>query len=423
MLPEHIDYALPPRSGFLRQYVEYASACSDAPQSYHLGVGLTILSGAMAKKLICPWMAGRALMPNLYTLLVGPSRSSRKTGSMDAGIDLLQSADETLVCPIPGSYEELVAQLRKKPEGVFTYREFAHLLKTTQKGYGEPIRTVLNDLFDWPPNRAYTRNLKKGATIIQPPICISLLGGIATDLLYAYVDTDEWSGGFFGRMLLLYAERTEFKMPLTWHAAQQQLIGTLHSYIHWPVGGCGGFAPEAWNGFEEWARWRDGQGSKLPPRVQTFNAGTTTLTAKLALLLAADAGEPSAGVGWLVSAASVKRAIYFVENLYLPSISFLGEHLATGVWERDRQRVLDAIEAHPLGITRRQLLLRVKLPLNTLDDIISALKEDGSVAQGSVSHGGITYRRSDPNAAPRTSPKPPSDNVVPFGTAVETPNY
>jgi hypothetical protein len=42
------------------------------------------------------------------------------------------------------------------------------------------------DLYDWSPDRAYTRNLKKGKTVIEPPICLSMLSSIATELLFSY---------------------------------------------------------------------------------------------------------------------------------------------------------------------------------------------------------------------------------------------
>jgi hypothetical protein len=393
VLLDRISNALPQGYGFLRSYVEYAAQCSDAPEIYHVGVGLTILSGAIAKKLPCPWIAGRALIPNLYTLLVGPSRASRKTGSMDAGIDILQTAQNELVIPIPGSYEELVTQIRSTPSGLLTYREFGHFLKTTQRGYGEPLRTVLMDLYDWPPDRPYVRNLRKAKTIVEPPICLSMLSSIATDLLFQFSDTEDWTGGFLGRMLLLYGERDTFKMPVTWSSARQQLIGLLHGLAHYPVPACGGFSPQAWQQFSQWSQWRDGQTVNAPARMQTHISGATTLAAKVALLYSADAGEVAAGNGWLVSYESLRRAVLFVEELYIPSIMHLGDRLALGIWERDRQKVVDAVtERGQVGITRRDLLKRVRMESTFLETIINTLREEGTIVSGSEAKGQPVYR-------------------------------
>lgn len=394
MLPVEISEALPQGHGFLRSYVDYASQCSDAPEIYHAGVALTIFAGAVAKKLQCPWMAGRTLIPNLYTLLVGPSRSARKTGSMDMGIDILQTAKSELVIPIPGSYEEMVAQIRTTPNGVLTYREFGHFLKTTQRGYGEPIRTVLMDLYDWPPDRAYVRNLKKVKTVIDPPICLSMMSSISTDLLFSFTDTEEWTGGFFARMLLLYGEREGFRMPSTWPSARDYLVGLLHQHIHYPFPPCGGFSPQAWQLFEQWSMWRDGQANDAPARMQTHIAGASTLAAKIALLFAADSVEMAAGNGWLISYESMRRAMIFVENLYVKSIMHIGERLALGIWERDRQRVLDGIEkSGSIGIPRRELLRRVRMESTFMESIVNTLREEGSIVQVNDSRG-MCYRRS-----------------------------
>ncbi len=409
MLSDRISQALPQSMGFLRSYVQYAAQCSDAPEIYHVGVGLTLLSSAIARKIACPWMAGRTLMPNLYTLLVGPSRSSRKTGSMDMGVDLLQSANPELVIPIPGSYEELVAQIRSTPHGLMTYREFGHFMKTTQRGYGESIRTVLMDLYDWPSDRAYVRNLRKAKTVIEPPICLSMLSAIATDLLFAFTDTVDWTGGFFGRMLLLYGEREDFRMPMVWPAARDYLVGVLHNMINYPFHPCGGFSPAAWQVFEQWSRTRDAQANSAPARMQTHISGATTLAGKIALLYSADMGEPAAGNGWLVSEEAIRRAILFVENLYIPSIFHLGERLTLGVWERDRQRVMDIIESTgQIGINRRDLLRRVRMESTFLETILHTLREENTIVMSNASGVEAVYRKSTGHGHPS------GGNVLPF---------
>lgn len=380
MLSDRIDAVLPVNSSFLRPYAEYAGQCCDAPDLFHVGVGLTMLAGTIAKSLACPFMAGRVLVPNLYTLLVGPSRSARKTASMDMGIEILQKATPDTVIPIPGSYEEMVAQIRATPSGLLTYREFGHFLKTTARGYGEPIRTVLMDLYDWPPTRSYTRSLRKGKTVIEPPICLSMIGAISTDLLFAYCDSEEWTGGFFARMILLYGERGDFRMPRTWPEAEAHLANVLYQWGHAAIPACGGFAPDAWSLFERWAQFRDGQTHTAPDRVQNHWAGATTLAAKVALLYGADAGEPHAGHGWLVSLDTMSRAILFVDHLYLPSVQHLGERLAIGPWEKDRRRVLDGIiRAGTRGILRQDLLKRVKMSSDYMDTVVNTLRDEGTI--------------------------------------------
>lgn len=390
---ERYASALPPHEGFIRQYIRYASACSDAPPIYHCGVALTLLAAAVSKKITCPWMAGRKLTPNLYTMLVGPSRSARKTGSMDAGIDILAHADPTLVMPVPGSYEEFVAQIRRKPEGLLTYREFAHFLKTTAQGYGQPIRTVLMDLYDWPTDRAYERHLKKERTVIEAPISFSLLAAVATDLLFAYTDAESWSGGFMGRFLVLYGERDEFRMPATWNEAQAALVDLLGRFAHTGASPCGGFAPDAFKAFETWAAWRDSNTSEFDPRVRTFVAGSTTLAVKIALLYAADSYTAYGQAGWLVTYDHIERAVQFVEQLYLPSINHVGQKLAIGYWEKDRQRVLEIIApTGEIGITERVLLRHLKMDIDYMNKLITSMIAEGTIQEHKATKHGKMYR-------------------------------
>lgn len=384
---------LPERSTFLRSYVEYATQCSDAPDLFHLGVGLTIFSAAVAKTARAPYLAGRSLVPNLYTLIVGPSRSARKTASLDIGIDILRRANAEAVIPIPGSYEELVAQLRATPTGLLEYREFGHFLKTTVRGYGEPIRTVLMDLFDWPPDQPYVRNLRKGKTVIEAPIVLSMLSAIATDLLYRYTDTEEWTGGFFGRCFMLYGEREAFRLPSTWDEARDSLVQRLHAWNNTAIPYCGGFAPDAWQAFEQWSRWRDSKAGDAPDRVQTFFAGAPTLAAKIALLYAIDQHEPVAGHGWLISYESLRKAVSVVDTLYLPSIVHLGEHLALGPFERERMRILDAIDSMgKRGISRAELLRKVKMSNQALDIYTDTLIDSGELVRAQDARG-LVFKR------------------------------
>ena len=381
MLPPHVSDALPQQSAFLRGYADYASATSDAPEIYHVGVGLTILAGAIAKRLACPYMAGGELVPNLYTLLVGASRSGRKTSSVDTGIKLLMRAAPEAVIPIPGSYEEMISQIRQTPSGLLTYREFGHFLKTTQRGYGEQIRTALMDLYDHPTDRPYTRNLRKGKTVIEPPICLSMISTCSTDLLFSYSDIEEWQGGFFGRMIMLYGDREVFRMPNVWDAARDHLTGVLHQMIHMPMGRCAGFSQYAWIEHERWSRYRDSTASQFPDRVQTFVSGSGTLATKVALLYAADMGEACYD-GWSISLEAMRRAILFCENLYLPSIKHLGDTLALGIWEKDRQKILNIIESKGAGgATQAEILKRAKVSLPLFGEVIDTLKAEGTVVQ------------------------------------------
>jgi len=408
MLPDRISQAIPQGHGFIRSYVEYAASCSDAPEIFHVGVALTILASVTAKRLVAPFSSATMLVPNLYTLLVGPS-GERKSSCLDTGIRILRRVASDAVIPVPGSYEEMIAQIRTQPTGLLKLREFGHFLKFTERGYGEPMRTVLMELYDHPTDEPYTRNLRKGKTVIDGPICVSLGAACSDDLLYSYTDTESWSGGFLGRMTMLYGDRQVFRMPTVWPQAFDYLVTLLHTYAFGTIHRCGGWSPPAWQEFQRWAAWRDAQRHSAPARVRTHVARAETLAAKVSQLYACDAGESNTGDGWLISHESMCRAIMFVEQLYLPSIFHLGEHLALGIWERDRQKVLNAIDAKPNGIERPDLLRRVKVSSDLLEAILTTLKDERTIVQ-SIAGRETVYRRAPQGGAP----PPTGNNVFPI---------
>ena len=134
-----------------------------------------------------------------------------------------------------------------------------------------------------------------------------------------------------------------------WTSARDHLTAVLHRPpIHMPIGRCAGFSQHAWIEFERWARYRDASAQQFPERVETFVSGSATLAAKIALLYSADMGD-AAYDGWSISLEAMRRAILFCENLYLPSIKHLGDTLALGIWERDRQKILTIIESQGHG--------------------------------------------------------------------------
>lgn len=382
VLPDSILNCLPQNNGFLRTYAEYVSACSDAPPVYHVGVGLTILSTLVGDDLRCPWTAGNTLKPNLYTLLIGPSRRTRKTTSVDAGINMLGIADPSLVIPTPGSYEELISQLRRKSVGVLVLREFAHFLKATQRGYAEQQRTALMDLYDWPDERPFTRNLKKGETRIEGPICLSLLGGVSTDTLFQLTDWSDWLGGFYGRMLFLHSDGEDaFRMPGDVAGYRNHLIGYMRGYGGFRVPKCAGFHHAGWEWFAQWAEAKSRQADVSEGRERNFLYGCQEFAAKIALLYAIDAHE-CVQPGWFVSPESVYRAVTFIEHAYLPSCKKLGEKVQFSEWERHRQRLIDMLaRSGETGLTEREILRRTKLSMQDFQGLMDTLRGSDLIEQ------------------------------------------
>lgn len=149
--------ACPPQ-GFIRTYVFHAMKQTTAPLAYHLGVGLSMLSAT------CPTNYGMfyagPLRANFYCLLVGRSGEDPKSSAIGIGQSILFEAAAPLVGDFPGSAEGLIESLGRQPTQLIPVSEFGKLLASAQRGYFEPIKTLLTDVWDSGPIQRTKANNK-----------------------------------------------------------------------------------------------------------------------------------------------------------------------------------------------------------------------------------------------------------------------
>src|SRR6185437_12922248 len=87
-----------PSRGLLADYVAFATPLTDAPQTYHLAVGLAVFAALLGNRVSIPF-GPRPLFPNLFVALLGRSTFSRKTTSIAIGQRLLTHFEGQLVLP------------------------------------------------------------------------------------------------------------------------------------------------------------------------------------------------------------------------------------------------------------------------------------------------------------------------------------
>jgi len=135
-----------PESGWLRRYVGHGVKQTNAPAVYHMGIALALL-GATTPLQFGASYAG-TMRANNYVLLVGRSGHERKTTSLNIGVDILKEAASPLIGHYPGSPEGLVESLQKRPSQLIPMGEFGRFLSSAQKGYFEPAKTLITDIWD-----------------------------------------------------------------------------------------------------------------------------------------------------------------------------------------------------------------------------------------------------------------------------------
>lgn len=142
---QEVATALPP-SGFIKTYVQHGCLQTTAPLIYHVGVGMTLLAAT------CPLAYGMDyaghLHANNFCLLVGRSGEDRKSSALNVGTRLLYQAAAPLIGEYPGSAEGLIESLQAAPSQIIPMSEFGKFLASAQRGYFEPIKTLLADAWD-----------------------------------------------------------------------------------------------------------------------------------------------------------------------------------------------------------------------------------------------------------------------------------
>ena len=78
------------KPGWLRDYLDYTTG-HEAPEDFHLWVGLTVISAALRRKVYLDNVYHK-LYPNLFTILVSPPGVGKKTTAINIGVNILREA-------------------------------------------------------------------------------------------------------------------------------------------------------------------------------------------------------------------------------------------------------------------------------------------------------------------------------------------
>jgi len=410
MLTEAEVWAALPPTGFVRNYVEYASQCTDANIAYHLAGALTCLTQTVPIDYCVPYAS--PLWGNLYTMIVGDSSKSRKTAAINIARRVMHDAIPGCVGETPGSQEGLYESLRSQQKQVILYGEWGEFLAKAEEGYLMSLKTAYTNLWDAIPiGRALAKNRK--GSIDNPRL--SLLCGVATDLLERHTEQADWTGGFLARFLTLYGEpEREFATPPIDDAARRiSITQWLHQLANpgTPPGPC------LWldaAGQQLWNDWYEGMKplrQSANRRVSAACSRTTSIAAKTALLLAWDIGQARSGQPWHIGVVELESALK-IADLHLKSVLELGERVTGTRDMRDRATVLRYITdmPTPFGYVLRQS----ELLKRRVNEILDTLKEERVVVE--ETHNGEKCYRKTPHLAAALAAAVQSGGSIPTGS-------
>lgn len=223
--------------GFLRDFIDYVSLCTDAPKSFALGTGLGILAVACGRcnvvvKSSDPNLEAR-LPIRLWQALLGNS-GQRKSKVMDLGVGLLQRTDNPILLPDDGSVEAWHDSMVDQPISLMHQDELSGLFDAQQRSYSTNLQSWMLKLWSGAPRDRITK--VGGTKTIQRPR-LNILGAIPPDVFIKKSKPLDWRSGFLPRFLYWGGAREEWA-PTCLNAPKQELsLSDQLKYIHFKSDG------------------------------------------------------------------------------------------------------------------------------------------------------------------------------------------
>lgn len=195
-------------------YVDYATSATDAPPIYHKAVAYFVASSLLGRYVrIVTSYAPLGLMPNLWVILIGPSRITRKTTAMNLGTGIIEEVDANLLIPAsftPEALYEMLNNLRTGDAITWVKDEFGGFFKMLEKKYMAGVREILSALYM---GQGETRKLRNLTLKIPRGLYTTAIGTMPTPPHY-YLTDEDFTSGFLNRFVLAYALAREKRIPI-----------------------------------------------------------------------------------------------------------------------------------------------------------------------------------------------------------------
>lgn len=341
MITESQVWSVLPRSGFLPRYVQWGTEWIVANPAFHLVCGLALLSQTVPTNYGFPDSPPKRA--NFYGLCVGPSSRAGKSRAILAAQETLDLALPAVTMIRPGSPQAFLEDLGGTSQILF-YDEFGEFLQSTQQGQLAQLRSSIMQAYDCAKmSRSLMADKRQGKASKQVKPRLSILGGVAPDLLESFSTLTDWRGGFFARFFTVNSSREErlprpFDKPRT--IEQRALAEILKSYA---LGGpadlnnfvittdsevdCLGRTGEAEEFWRTWTKALEKRSENAPGAVIAGVNRAIDYAIKIALLLAWDSGEGRSLGEWRISLETTQAAIA-ITDLHIASVIEVAQNIA-----------------------------------------------------------------------------------------------
>jgi len=207
---------------WLDSYLEYTDN-SESPLSYHEWCGLSVIAGALQRKVYLKWGIGQVIYPNLYVVLVGQSGRTRKGVALGLGKDLLKEVKSVTITPESSSGRQAMTMIMKKATTNFQDTSDGKLkFQSAVTTFSEELSVFLgqgdigylSNLTDWYDSKDLWEyeSVGRGRDSING-VCLNLIGGTAPEWLQSMIPYEAIGGGFTSRVIFVVEENKRKLVP------------------------------------------------------------------------------------------------------------------------------------------------------------------------------------------------------------------
>lgn len=365
-------FSLVPQGTFLSSYVAYASKYTDAPEIFHVACGYTILGAALGRQVVWPVWGG--VYPNFYTVLVGPSTTSRKSTAIRLAKGVLQHAFPSRIWPEEFSYEGLIEVMKQTPVGILLYSELASLLAIFGRSYSEGAKSLFVNLFDSPDK--LERRLRT-ETIQIEGICASILAGSAESWLETSLGQTGIAGGFLSRLFIFLTspdDKTRWMgFPPDPDPWEQEDLG---EHLRRLAENAGKFHLSA-DAKEKWEDWLKSYERDLDESSDREVIGSAFGRLAVYALKVAGLNALASRQAMLVETEDVALACRLVDIVKANIVEFV-RRLSTTKESREIKRAIEIIGDQP-GISRRDLMRALSMRAKDVEEVLRTLQMRGEI--------------------------------------------
>jgi len=196
------------------KYIDWASRSCDAPAIYHRLTSYFVASSLLGRyAVVVTSYAPEGIKPNVWALIIGPSRIVRKTTALRLGKGIIEEVDEDLLLPSsfsPEALYETFSKMEKEDCGVWIKDEIGGFFKMLRKRYMAGAREILSSVYS---GYGEVRRLRNLEFRIPSNIYVTCLATMPTPPSY-YLSDEDFTSGFINRFLIAYALRRDKRLPI-----------------------------------------------------------------------------------------------------------------------------------------------------------------------------------------------------------------